>query len=366
MLEARLPASTGQRAEALSLLSSGGRRQSPLRRLKAETPSLQGDKRTKIEVMVTKQKMLSMDTKLRWVSSEIQLADGVTKSSTRQLFADRLRSHQISLRSDMTFQAAKKKTLAERQANARKHAISRSGNRHSLDYMILTSQMMMVQAMQPSFEMALDFAFSPEMTLTLFILLMTMVGWHMWGRATTTTPTTLRTMTTTETWTMTTESPSSSTKECGTQAETALEKNVFGLLKMEITRLQQDLRDSDAYNAQLKDQLDALEGENNELEKEVDDLTLMRDYLSGDIGELDGKYKDVRIKWQTAYDKLEAIKYELDRNPVPRSVWTTRTGSKYHIYPDCQGLSGADAGTMRQYDYCAFCAQQEMMKWREF
>ena len=93
--------------------------------LKAETPSLQGDKRTKIEVMVTKQKMLSMDTKLRWVSSEIQLADRVTKSSARQLFANRLRSHQIFLRSDMTFQAAKKKTLAERQANARKRAISR-------------------------------------------------------------------------------------------------------------------------------------------------------------------------------------------------------------------------------------------------
>ncbi|CAK9022980.1 unnamed protein product [Durusdinium trenchii] len=105
------------------------------------------DKRTKIEVTVTKQKMLCMDTKLRWVSSEIQLADGVTKSSARQLFADRLRSHQISLRSDMTFQAAKKKTLAERQANARKHAISRSGNRHSLAYIILISQMMMVQAM---------------------------------------------------------------------------------------------------------------------------------------------------------------------------------------------------------------------------
>ena len=84
------------------------------------------------------------------------------------------------------------------------------------------------------------------------------------------------------------------------------------------------------------------------------------DYLSGGIGELDGKYKDVRIKWQTAYNKLEAIKYELNRNPVPRSVWTTRTGSKY------QGLSGADADTMRQYDYCAFCPQQEIMKWREF
>ena len=81
--------------------------------LKPSLPSasLQGDKRTKIEVMVTKQKMLRMSTKLRWVSSEIQLADGVTKTSARQLFADRIRSHKISLRSDMTFQAAKKKTL---------------------------------------------------------------------------------------------------------------------------------------------------------------------------------------------------------------------------------------------------------------
>ena len=81
---------------------------------------------------MTKQKMLGMNTKLRWVSSEIQLADGVTKTSARQLFADRLRSHKISLRSDMTFQAAKKKTLAERQANARRHAISRTGNHNRL------------------------------------------------------------------------------------------------------------------------------------------------------------------------------------------------------------------------------------------
>ena len=70
--------------------------------LKAEVPQLQGDKRTKIEVMVTKQKMLEMGTALRWVSSEVQLADGVTKSSARQLLADRLRTHQISLQADQT------------------------------------------------------------------------------------------------------------------------------------------------------------------------------------------------------------------------------------------------------------------------
>ena len=47
--------------------------------------------------MVVKQKMDEMKTKLKWISSETQLADGVTKIATRQLLADRLRSHVFSL-----------------------------------------------------------------------------------------------------------------------------------------------------------------------------------------------------------------------------------------------------------------------------
>ena len=77
--------------------------------LQAEVPQLHGDRRTKIEVMVTKQKMLKNGTSLRWVSSKSQLADGVTKIGARQLLADRLRTHQISLQSDKSFQAAQKK-----------------------------------------------------------------------------------------------------------------------------------------------------------------------------------------------------------------------------------------------------------------
>jgi len=46
--------------------------------IEAEVPQLQGDKRTKIEIMIVKQKMDEIGTKLRWISSEIQLADGVT------------------------------------------------------------------------------------------------------------------------------------------------------------------------------------------------------------------------------------------------------------------------------------------------
>ena len=61
--------------------------------LKAEVPQMQGDRRSKIEVMVVKQKMDEMKTKLKWISSETQLADGVTKIAARQLLVDRLRSH---------------------------------------------------------------------------------------------------------------------------------------------------------------------------------------------------------------------------------------------------------------------------------
>jgi len=51
--------------------------------IKAEVPQLQGDKRTKIEIMIVKQKMDENGTKLRWISSEIQLPHGVTQRLRR-------------------------------------------------------------------------------------------------------------------------------------------------------------------------------------------------------------------------------------------------------------------------------------------
>ena len=68
--------------------------------IKAKIPQVQGDKYTKIEIIIVKQKMDEIGTKLRWISSEIQLADGVTKIAARQLLADRIRTHLISLQAD--------------------------------------------------------------------------------------------------------------------------------------------------------------------------------------------------------------------------------------------------------------------------
>ena len=55
------------------------------------------DRRTGCEIMVMKERLQSFGGHLRWMSSELQYADGQTKLSTRQLLADRLRSHQLKL-----------------------------------------------------------------------------------------------------------------------------------------------------------------------------------------------------------------------------------------------------------------------------
>ena len=131
--------------------------------LKAEVPQMQGDRRSKIEVMVVKQtpvnttfitwhfqlitwyylfsriEMDEMKTKLKWISSETQLVDGVTKIAARQLLADRLRSLVFSLHSDQSFQAAKKKTLAERQDSAWRNAIGRL--QKGIGFAVLTNQL---------------------------------------------------------------------------------------------------------------------------------------------------------------------------------------------------------------------------------
>ena len=74
------------------------------------------DKRTGIEVMVLKQKMKASGTVWKWVSSERQYADGLTKMSARQLWADRLRATTITLKHDPQFVAAKKKDAVSRRA----------------------------------------------------------------------------------------------------------------------------------------------------------------------------------------------------------------------------------------------------------
>ena len=72
------------------------------------------DRRTALEVKVIKEGLQSLGGSLRWHSSERQFADGLTKESTRQLLADRLRHHRLKFTWDPTYQASKRKDLQTR------------------------------------------------------------------------------------------------------------------------------------------------------------------------------------------------------------------------------------------------------------
>jgi hypothetical protein len=85
------------------------------------------DKRTTIEVLVTQHNMACSGSTTKWVSSEQQYADGLTKQSAAQLLADRLRSHMVKLKSDTIFQAAKKKNPQESKRTAEMFAVKRPG-----------------------------------------------------------------------------------------------------------------------------------------------------------------------------------------------------------------------------------------------
>ena len=80
------------------------------------------DKRTSLEIRVAKEQVASLNGSLRWVSSERQYADGLTKMSTRVLLADRIRYHKMKLMWDPDYTSAKKKAAAEREASRNEFA----------------------------------------------------------------------------------------------------------------------------------------------------------------------------------------------------------------------------------------------------
>ena len=80
------------------------------------------DKRTGLEIRVAKEQVSSLNGSLKWVSSERQYADGLTKMSTRVLLADRIRYHKMKLVWDPDYVSAKKKDAASREASRNEFA----------------------------------------------------------------------------------------------------------------------------------------------------------------------------------------------------------------------------------------------------
>ena len=73
------------------------------------------DRRSSLEIRVFKEQISGLGGGLRWVSLDRQLADGMTKDSMRQQWADKLRHGRIKLLYDPNYVTAKKKSLEERK-----------------------------------------------------------------------------------------------------------------------------------------------------------------------------------------------------------------------------------------------------------
>ena len=61
-----------------------------------------------------KERLLELGGTLKWMSSDRQIADGLTKDSARSLMSSRLRHQRLKLTWDPEYKAMKKKSKAER------------------------------------------------------------------------------------------------------------------------------------------------------------------------------------------------------------------------------------------------------------
>lgn len=82
--------------------------------IQRETIQQATDKRVAIEALVIKDLLKDLACQWKWISSERQLADGLTKIGARQSFVERYKGGYVQLVSDETYTAAKKKTKEQR------------------------------------------------------------------------------------------------------------------------------------------------------------------------------------------------------------------------------------------------------------
>ena len=100
--------------------------------MKRESIQQAADKRVAIESLVIRDLLQDLNCQWRWVSSERQLADGLTKTNARQAYIERHRGGYVQLVADEECKAAKKKTKEERQKTIQETQGTTSGVARSL------------------------------------------------------------------------------------------------------------------------------------------------------------------------------------------------------------------------------------------
>ena len=89
-----------------------------------------------IEVLVCQDKLKACNAHVKWVSSELQYSDSMTKVDAAQLLADRLRTHLVRVKSDETYQAAIKKDAKTRHKNTETFAVKKGSRAMQAMFML--------------------------------------------------------------------------------------------------------------------------------------------------------------------------------------------------------------------------------------
>eukprot|EP00435_Cladocopium_sp_Y103_P055618 s618_g18.t1 len=114
--------------------------------LKRENIQQAADKRVALECLVAKELISTMQCQTRWISSERQLADGLTKVGARQNFSERYKGGYVVLVADETYTAAKRKTKEQRERTLQETMGSRSTAAQALVALVMNENIKVMSA----------------------------------------------------------------------------------------------------------------------------------------------------------------------------------------------------------------------------
>lgn len=299
-------------------------------------PNSGADKRTSVELLVTQDKLKCMQAETKWVSSELQFADGMTKASAATLLAQRLRTHFTSIRPDEQFVAAKRKSAAERRKNAEQFALRKP--QRALQTLLATAYLVMQADAQPTIDndqlTYLDLTFIAVVTLAMIIIAHLLLRWGQ-----------------TMVRSMTLPLPLTPTKEMGTQTTRGDPE-----LQRHLEHVQQQL-------STAEDQYQREYHRSQMLEENLN-------YFKRKYAEELERHKTLRVKFQEARDTMtaEVLSRQEKFNRVVethvtagmekaanRPVHFAPHGSVWHADPQCEALTRPTTTRMTRRP-CKVCA----------
>ena len=300
--------------------------------IKRETIAQSADKRVALECLVIKELLADMKCLWKWISSERQLADGMTKIAARQNFIERFRGHHVQLVSDESFTAAKKKTKEERMRTIQETMGSTSTAAASLVALVMNENIKTAngetQVMKYDNKLIMDKVCGKDyggmavtMAVTILVIFAIAMFWH-------------------RTFFM------DKFKE--------LFRFVFVLKEIPQRILGRQLRELQEKVADLEKQIEFQEKDRGSLleiqqmlEEQIQDQT-------EDLGRSNELVQNLQMAINGYQRERDQLRMQLARMEVSRyEIHVTRHGRVWHLNPECTYLQ--NAGVTRLLQPCTGC-----------